>query len=54
MTAISQFFPSGQINNIPAFFQIVAWCQSGDSLAFIWTNDAKITDAYMRHMASMS
>ena len=25
-----QFVPKGQINNIPALVQIMAWCQPGD------------------------
>ena len=46
-----KFVPKGQINNIPALVQILAptrW------QAIIWPNDGKITDAYMRHSASMS
>ena len=33
----------GPINQIPSRWQ-----------AIIWTNDGKFTDAYMRHLASMS
>ena len=40
---------SGLIKNIPALVQIMAWRQ-----AIIWTNGVYITDAYMRHSASMS
>ena len=27
-----KFVPHGQINNIPSFVQIMAWCRSGDKL----------------------
>ena len=37
------FVPRGPINNIPALVQII-----------IWNNDGYITDAYMRHSASVS
>ena len=39
----------GQINNIQALVQTMAWRQ-----AIIWTNDGYIIDAYMRHLASRS
>ena len=45
-----KFFPKGPINNIPALVQIMAWRRQ----AIIWSNDGSITDAYMRHSASMS
>ena len=42
-----KFVPNGQINNIPALFQIMAWRRLGDHMqAFIWTNADKFTDAY--------
>ena len=42
------FVPDDLINNIPA--QLSA-CQATSP---IWTNDGSLTDAYMRHSASMS
>ena len=39
-----KFVPKGRINNIPALVQVMAWLRPGD----------KITDAYMRHSASVS
>ena len=45
-----KFVPKGQINNIPAFFQIMAWRRQ----AIIWNNDGHFIDAYMLHSASMS
>ena len=36
------FVPRGQISNIPAF-------PDGQHQAIIWTNDGKLTDAYMHH-----
>ena len=47
------FVPKGPID-ISALVQIMAWRQSGDKQAIIWTNDGKFIDAYMRHLASMS
>ena len=41
--------PNGQINNIPALGQMTAWRQ-----AILWTNDAKFTEADMRHLTSVS
>ena len=38
-----KFIPKCSINNIPALVQIMAW-----------TSDGKFTDAYVRHLASMS
>ena len=40
-----KFVAKGSINTIPALVQ---------RQAIIWTNDGEITDAYMRHSASMS
>ena len=45
--------PKGPINNIAALVQIMAWRRARRQ-AIIWTNDGQITDAYMRHSASMS
>ena len=39
-----KFVPEVRINNIPSLVQIM----------IVWTNDGLITDAYMRHSASMS
>ena len=39
----------GPINNIPALVQIMTRPQ-----AIIWNNDGKLTDANLRHSASMS
>ena len=49
-----KFVPKIPINNISALVQITAWRQPGDKPFIIWTNDGQITDAYMRHLASMS
>ena len=46
-----KFVPKGLINNIPALVLIMAPTRRQ---AIIWTNDGQITDAYMRHSASMS
>ena len=46
-----KFVPKGPINNIPALVQIMAPVRRQ---AIIWPNDGKFTDAYMRHLASMS
>ena len=45
-----KFVPKGQINNIAAMIQKMAWHRPG----IIWTNDGKFTDTYMRHSPSMS
>ena len=47
------FVPKGAIKNIPALVQIMAWLQIGDKplseqMLTLFTN------AYMRHLASMS
>ena len=44
-----KFVPKGPSNNNPALVRIMARRQ-----AIIWTNDGYLTDAYMRHLASMS
>ena len=44
-----KFISNGLNNNIPALVQMMAKQQ-----VIIWTNDSKITDAYMRHTTSMS
>ena len=44
------FVPKGPIDNIQALIEIMPWCRP----SFIWANDGYITDAYMRHSASMS
>ena len=50
-----KFVPEGQIKNIPALVQIMAWRRLGDKpLSEPMTVDSKFTDAYMRHSASMS
>ena len=33
-----KFVPEGQINNIPALVQIMAWCRPGDMPLFEWVN----------------
>ena len=48
-----KFVPKGLINDIPALVQIMAWRRPRGQ-AIIWTNDGQITNAYMRHSASMS
>ena len=42
------FVPKGHINNIPALFQIMAWCQSGDKPL------SEFTDTFMHHSAPMT
>ena len=44
------FVHKGPVNNIPALVQIMAWRQPGDKAL----SEPMITDAYMRHSASMS
>ena len=44
-------FLMGQINNIPALVQMMAWRRPGDKSL---TNDSELTDAYTRHSALMS
>ena len=44
---------NGPINNIPALGHIMAWRRSGDK-PFCESTTAQFTDAYMRHLASMS
>ena len=48
-----KFVPKGPINNIPALVEIMAWYRSGDK-PLSEPMMVKITDAYMRHSASMS
>ena len=48
-----KFVPKGSINNIPALVQIMAWRRIGDKPLFE-PMTVQITDAYMRHAASMS
>ena len=45
-----KFVPMGPINNIAALVQVMAWRRP----AINWTNGGSITDAYIRHSASMS
>ena len=45
--------PKGPMNNIPALVQIMAWCQSGNK-PLSEPMMVCVTDAYMRHSASMS
>ena len=47
-----KFVPKGLINNIPALVQIMAWRQPDDKP--LSEAVMVITDAYMRHLASMS
>ena len=46
-----KFVPRGPINNIPTLVQVMAWHQPGDKPL---PEPMMITDAYMRHSASMS
>ena len=48
-----KFVPEGPINNIPALVQIMAWHRSGDE-PLSEPMMVLFTDAYMRHLASMS
>ena len=48
-----KFAPKGPINNIPALVQIMAWRRPGDK-PLSEPMLGMITDAYMRHSASMS
>ena len=56
LTQISRkFVPTGQINNIPALVQIMAWRRPGDKpLSKPMNHDVQFTDVYMCHSASMS
>ena len=45
-----KFVPKGPINNIPSLVQM----SPGQRQTIIWTNDDQITNAYMRHSASIS
>ena len=47
-----KFVPKGPINNIPELVQIMAWRQLGDK-PLSEPVVVYITDAYMRHSASM-
>ena len=47
-----KFVSRGQINNIPALFQIMAWRRPGDK-PLSEPMMVKFTDAYMRHSASI-
>ena len=49
-----KFVSKGEINNIAALVQIMAWRRPGDKPLSGPGNDGQITDAYMRHSASMS
>ena len=48
-----KFVPKGPINNIPALVQIMAWRRSGDK-PLSEPMMVNLSDAYMRHSASMS
>ena len=48
-----KFVPKVRINNIPALVQIMDLVPTRWQ-AIIWTNDGKLTDAYMHHSASLS
>ena len=48
-----QFVPKGQINNIPAFVQIMVWRRPGDK-PLSEPMMTQVNDAYMRYSASMS
>ena len=47
-----KFVPKGEIKNIPALVQIMAWRQPGDK-PLSDPMMAQFTDAYVRHSASM-
>ena len=47
-----KFVLNGPINNIPTLIQIMARRRPGNK-PFIWAIDGQITDAYMRHSASV-
>ena len=48
-----KFVPKGPINNIPSLVQKMVWRRSGDK-PLSEPMLAYLTDAYMRHSASMS
>ena len=48
-----KFVHKGPINNIPALVQIMAWRRPGDK-PLSEPNSGEFTDAYMRHLTSMS
>ena len=48
-----KFVPNDPINNIAASVQIMAWCRPGDK-PLSEPMMTYSTDAYMRHLASMS
>ena len=48
-----KFVPKGPINNIPTLVQIMAWRRPGDK-PLSEPKMAYVSDAYMRHSASMS
>ena len=47
-----KFVPNGPVNNIPALVQIIAWCRPGEKP--LCEPMMQFTDAYMRHLASLS
>ena len=49
-----KFVAKGQINNIPALVQIMAWRRPGDMQLSEPIMHGYFTDAYMRHLSSMS
>ena len=49
-----KFVPKDQINNIPTLVQIMAWCPQSDNLLSKPMMETEFTDAYMRHLASVS
>ena len=48
-----KFVPRGQINNITALVEIMAWCRSGNE-PLCQPMMAQFTYAYMRHSTSLS
>ena len=48
-----KFVPMVRINNTPALVQVMAWCRPGDK-PLSGPMMVYLTDAYMRHSASMS
>ena len=49
-----KFVPMGAFNNIPALVQIMAWRRPGDKPLYEPMMVSLLSDAYMRHLASMS
>ena len=52
ITISQKFVSKGPINNIPSLVQIMAWRLPGDK-PLSESMEAKFTDAYTRHSASM-